>query len=65
MQRNVNGEEYDERKSKDERYEYTITGNHRGYDVDCWVVATGDNHWNKWFPKNKRDAAIAEFNRFE
>lgn len=65
MQIHANGEKYDERTSKDGRYDYTIHFDGKGWDVDCWVRASGDNHWHKRFAADQEDKAVSEFNRFE
>lgn len=68
MQTHVNGDKYDCRLSKDERYEYTISYNHQSkiWTVDCWIMTgehAGLNHWNKMYRDEAK--ALSEFNRFD
>lgn len=69
MSVNTEGTRYEERLSKDGRYQYTICYVDGWWDVDCWKDLAGgigqfnDNHWNRRF-RNEAEAQ-AEFLRFD
>lgn len=69
MSVDTQGQHYEERLSKDGRYQYTICYVDGLWNVDCWKDLAGgtgqfnDNHWHRYF-RNEAEAR-AEFVRFD